>query len=207
MNDEKKEKKLMDGYVGVKFKSLQRSTELPISVNDYYIQFKQNCDRLKNYNMTPENGGNVSIRHENGFIISASGANLGSIEKEELIFVEQCDVEDEFVIYHGEIKPSSESIMHWLIYKNYIETKAIIHAHDEFATRTELLSGEIEESEHEEPYGTVELANMAICTFKKAKRIIVLKNHGYVAIGPDIHSACDIVIDTHLHLVGKQKNR
>jgi ribulose-5-phosphate 4-epimerase/fuculose-1-phosphate aldolase len=96
--------------------------------------------------------------------------------------------------------------MHWLIYRNRQEAEAIIHAHDEFATRPELLVGVVEESEREEPYGTVELARMAIATFRRAERIIVLQNHGYVAIGPDLDRTCDLVVDTHSKLLGTQGN-
>ena len=95
--------------------------------------------------------------------------------------------------------------MHWLIYKNRPEAHAIIHAHDELATRPELLAGDVQESEREEPYGTIELARMAISTFKQDRRIIVLKNHGYVAIGPDLDRTCDLVVETHLKLLGKQE--
>jgi L-fuculose-phosphate aldolase len=104
------------------------------------------------------------------------------------------------------MEPSSESIMHWLIYRNRPEAEAIIHAHDEFATRPELLAGVVEESGREEPYGTVELARMAIATFQRAKQIMVLRNHGYVAIGPDLDRTCDLVVDTHLKLLGKRGN-
>ncbi len=156
--------------------------------------------------MTPANAGNLSIRHGVGFFISASGSNLGRLEENELIFVEHCGVESGKVFYRGSLKPSSESIMHWLIYQNRPEARAIIHAHDEFATRPELLVGEVEESEREEPYGSIELASMAIATFQRAERIIVLKNHGYVAIGPDLDRTCDIVVDTHMKLLAKRKN-
>jgi L-fuculose-phosphate aldolase len=205
MIDGQQNKQLLDGYVGVKFKAVQRSEEPIRETTDLYVLFRRNCDRLKAYNMTPANGGNVSIRHGNGFIISASGSNLGYFEEDELTFVEQCDDKNECVIYQGQNKPSSESIMHWLIYKNRSEAHAIIHAHDEFATRSKLLAGDVKESEHEEPYGTIELAHMAITTFKQDRRIIVLKNHGYVAIGPDLDRTCDLVVETHLKVVGKQE--
>jgi ribulose-5-phosphate 4-epimerase/fuculose-1-phosphate aldolase len=205
MNDGPQNKQLLDGYVGVKFEAVQRSKDPRLGTEDLYVLFRRNCDRLKAYHMTPANGGNVSIRHGNGFIISASGSNLGYFEEDELSFVEQCDEKKECVIYHGQNKPSSESIMHWLIYENRPEAHAIIHAHDEFATRPELLAGDVEESEREEPYGTIELALMAIATFKQDRRIIVLKNHGYVAIGPDLDRTCDLVVGTHLKLLGKQE--
>ena len=205
MSDGQQNKQLLDGYIGVKFEAIQLSEEPRLETTDLYVLFRHSCDRLRAYHMTPANGGNVSIRRGNGFIISASGSNLGCFEEDELTFVEQCDVKKECVLYHGRNKPSSESIMHWLIYKNRPEAQAVIHAHDEFATRHELLAGEVEESEHEEPYGTIELAHMAIATFKQDRRIIVLKNHGYVAIGPDLDRTCDLVVDTHLKLLGKEE--
>jgi len=197
-------KQLLEGYGGVKFQPIQRSDKLRPEVADLYVVFKRTCDRLKAQEMTPANAGNLSIRLGDGFFISASGSNLGCIEENELILVEGCDVEAQRVLYHGPVEPSSESIMHWLIYRNQLEARAIIHAHDEFATRPELLAGVVEESEREEPYGTVELAQMAIATFRRAERIIVLRNHGYVAIGPDLDGTCDLVVDTHVKLLGKR---
>jgi len=66
-----------------------------------------------------------------------------------------------------------------------------------------LLAGQVEESKREEPYGTIELARMAIETFQRAERIIVLKNHGYIAIGPDLDRTCGLVVETHLMLLEK----
>ncbi|UCG63484.1 MAG: class II aldolase/adducin family protein, partial [Deltaproteobacteria bacterium] len=116
------------------------------------------------------------------------------------------DAEAERVVYDGPLKPSSESIMHWLIYANRPKARAIIHTHDEFATRPELLAGEVVESLREEPYGTVGLAHMAIEAFERAKPIIVLKNHGYIAIGPDLDRTCNLIVSTHLHLLEKSRN-
>ena len=204
MNQVQGKKKLMDGYVGVKFRAIQCSEEVPPETSGFYTLFKRICDRLKVHDMTPANAGNLSIRYRDGLIITASGSNLGNFEENELIFVKKCRVEDELVLYHGPIKPSSESIMHWLIYKKRPEAAAVIHAHDEFATCSELLVGEIEESNREESYGSVELANMAIEMFSRAEKIFVLKNHGYIAVGPDLDSTSDLVVDTHLRLLKKR---
>jgi ribulose-5-phosphate 4-epimerase/fuculose-1-phosphate aldolase len=93
--------------------------------------------------------------------------------------------------------------MHWLIYGDRPEARAIIHAHDEIATRPELIAGQIQQSDHEAPYGTLELARAAIKTFRRAEAIIVLKNHGYVAIAPTLNKGCDLVVATHLRLLSK----
>jgi hypothetical protein len=112
-------KHLLEGYVGVKFQPIQGSDKLRPEVADLYVVFKRTCDRLKAHHMTPANAGNLSIRLGDGFLISASGANLGCIEENELILVKGCDLEGECVVYHGPMEPSSESIMHWLIYRNW----------------------------------------------------------------------------------------
>ena len=195
----------MDGYVGVKFRGVQRSMTIPINGEDSYPAFRRTCNRLREHHMTPANGGNVSMRYHGGFLISAAGCNLGCVEQDELILVEHFDVAAETVTYLGAMEPSSESIMHGLIYAERPEAGAVIHAHDEFATRPELVSGELEETEREAPYGTVELARMAIKAFQRAERIIILKNHGYVAIGPDLETTCDLVVNTHLRLLKKHK--
>ena len=200
-------KQLLDGYVGVKFKALLISRKLPPGAADCYDAFHRTGMRLRKHGMTPANGGNVSVRLGGGFVITSSGCNLGCIEKNELVLVERCNVRSESVHYRGPRKPSSESMMHWLIYRNRPEAGAVIHAHDELATRPELLAGKIEESQREEPYGTIELAHMAIDTFKRKERIIVLKNHGYVAVGPDLDQACDLVVDTHLRLLDSSIRR
>jgi L-fuculose-phosphate aldolase len=199
MNDEPR-KELLDGYVGVKFKPVPSSRKLLPEAEGLYEVFRSTGGRLMNYGMAPANGGNLSIRHGKGFFVTAAGCNLGCIETDELIFVEHCDLDSEEVLYRGPVEPSSESIMHWLIYRNRPQARAIIHAHD-LATRPELLKGRVEESSCEEPYGTVELARMAIETFERAERIIVLKNHGYVAVGESLENTCDLVVETHLRLL------
>lgn len=201
----RKQKTLMNGYVGVKFRAIQRAVNPPFETRGFYDNFRQTCEQLKAEQMTPANGGNLSVRRGSGFFISASGANLGCIEEDELVFVAECDPKEARVVYEGHLLPSSESLRHWLIYQDRPEAEAIIHAHDEFATRPELLAGEVAESEQEAPYGAIELARHAIDTFRQAERIILLKNHGYVAIGPDLKKTCDLVVATHQRLLCKKK--
>lgn len=206
MSSNKKKKSLMKGYIGVKFKAVQLSKKNLKDALKLYPIFKRVCEKLKENNMTSANAGNMSIRHQQkGFFITSSGSNLGCLEDNEITYVENCNLRANQLIYKGQIPPSSETMMHYLIYKNRPQAKAIIHAHDEFATQPEMLEREVFETEKEEPYGTVELAEMAIKTFEKAKQIIVLKNHGYVAIGKDLDEACDIIVKKHLKLMEKSK--
>ena len=156
--------------------------------------------------MAPANGGNISTRFADGFLITASGCNLGCVEDDEIVYVSDFSLENKWVKYSGCCLPSSETFLHGLIYNEKKGIGSVIHAHDEIATSMEL-SGLLDETEREEPYGTVELARICLQTFKKGNDIIVLKNHGYVAIGSSLTRATDTVIHMHRHLLQlKDKN-
>ena len=200
-------KSVMEGYEGVKFKAVRISERLSGKTPEVYILFRRICERLRKWDMTPANGGNISCRHKKGFFISASGSNLGCMEEDEVIFVEHCDIQRQEVQYRGPKKPSSESILHWMVYKDYKESGAIIHAHQDLVTHSELLDGVVKESSREEPYGSVALASMASKTLKDAGGIIVLKNHGYVATGGDLERACERLIKTHQSLLHKAEKQ
>lgn len=206
MTDQNGEKKLMDGYVGIKFEARKLEPELPEELRSIFTQFKKTCDLLKKHEMTPANGGNISVRapadagQGGRFLITAAGCNMGLIEPKEMILVKGCEPQAGRVAFCGPMPPSSESLMHYLIYQARPEVGAIVHAHDEPATRPELLIGELEQTTREAPYGTYELAELAIEAIKDDRRIIVLRRHGYVAVGKDLAEAVKIVIQAHLRL-------
>ena len=194
-------KEIMDGYMGVKFKTILLDSEVTFNIDDIYPLFQKNCNLLKQHGMTHQNAGNISIRHNGGLIITTSGSNLGSIERDEIVDVRKCSLADKVVEYMGSNVPSSEAFMHFMIYQCSPGMNAIVHAHDP-QTLT-LAAAEIGTTEKEVPYGTLELARMACNTFLKSDNIIVLKNHGYVAVGLDLHQAVDLVISTHLKIKAK----
>ncbi len=195
----------MDGYVGVKFKAVAaKDVPLPVGVSALFQEFKHDADILREHHMTPKNGGNMSRRFGQGFVLTTSGCNLGVMEPDELAYVVDCSLESEEVHYAGPREPSSEAILHHLIYQDRPDAGAVIHAHDPVAT-ADIIAGEVAETRREEPYGTLALARMAMETFAMERKIIVLKNHGYVAIGADLHEATRTIVDMHLHL--SQKSR
>ena len=126
------------------------------------------------------------------------------VEDDEVIYVEEFSLENKVVKYCGCCPPSSETFLHGLLYNEKAGIQSVIHAHDEIATSMEL-SGLLDETEKEEPYGTVELAQICLETFRKGNDIIVLKNHGYVAIGSSLTRATDAIINMHHHLLQLKK--
>jgi ribulose-5-phosphate 4-epimerase/fuculose-1-phosphate aldolase len=192
-------KELMEDYVGVKFETLRMGSEIRPDLKDVFPHFSRNGQRLRRFGMTPKNAGNMSVRAADGMVITASGANLGSIEDREIVYVQRCSVEDRMVEYVGQSLPSSETFMHFLVYRSRSEARAIVHAHDPATSALE--EHDVKETAREEPYGTLELARIACETFSKKERIIVLKNHGYVAIGDTLSQAVDRIIEVHVRLI------
>ena len=194
----------MDGYMGVKFETIERAPRLPDFCLGLFSDFEASALRLRKHGMTPKNGGNMSLRLDRGFVITASGCNLGLIDPDEVIFVEGFSLEEKRVVYAGPRKPSSETFLHALIYRHREAARAVVHAHDP-ATAACPLVDDVEETPWEEPYGTVELARLAIETFRKDKKIIVLRNHGYVSTGDSLTEAVDTIMSIHHRLLGEAK--
>ena len=145
-------------------------------VKNLFSPFKKSARLLKKYGMTPKNVENISLKRGNGMIITTSGANLGCLEEDEIVFVQRCSCEDRTVEYHGLNLPSSESFMHHLIYQSRGDIGAIVHAHDQATCN---FAGEnVQETAKEEPYGTLALAEIACDTFSKNESIIVFRDHG-----------------------------
>ena len=197
-------KAILDGYIGVKFDALCIDEKLPYGCEQYISSFKENGKRLLDYNMAPANGGNISTRWEQGFLITASRCNLGCIDDDEVIYVEDYSIENKTVKYRGSRPPSSETFLHGLLYREKTGILSVAHAHDQVATSMNL-SDILKETEREEPYGTIELATLCLETFAKGNDIIVLKNHGYVAAGPSLDHVTGIIIDMHNHLIQIRK--
>ncbi len=194
-------KQILDGYIGVKFDAQCVQSTVPESVAELYETFRTSGERLDRYGMAPANGGNMSVRLEDGFVVTASGTNLGMIEPDELIWVQKCDVDNKAVHYRGPIKPSSETILHYLVLEARSEAGAVVHAHDPKVTRKAIASDDLTETVREEPYGTIKLANLAIEAFGRNEEIIVLRNHGYVCAGNNMTEVVDRIIATHNRLL------
>ena len=81
--------------------------------------------------------GNISVRYQDGFLITPSGMAYDRLKPEHIVLVDlqgNCD---------DALNPSSEWRMHCDIYANRAEAGAVLHAHSIFATALSCLRGEI----------------------------------------------------------------
>jgi len=143
--------------------------------------------------------GNVSVRHEDGFLITPSGMNVAEMQANSMVMMSM----DGTPKSAG--KPSSEWRFHRDIYQAKPQVGAVVHTHSMFATTLSCLQKDIPPFHYMiamaggdnipcAPYalfGTQALSDGAIAALKDRKACL-LANHGMIAIGRDLKQALAI---------------
>lgn len=140
--------------------------------------------------------GNISARVDaDTILITATGTCLGYLKSTDIVTL---NLKSGEII--GEGKASSERFMHTEVYKNFPDIKAVVHTHPTY-TNGFFLSNEILEPKTFEakfylgtvksvPQSTPSVTAMEpVIKELKVSNIVVLRNHGVVAMGPDLFYA------------------
>jgi L-fuculose-phosphate aldolase len=145
----------------------------------------------------------VRLRNKNWMLITPSGIPRYELKEKDLVKV---NLHTEKIV--GFRKPSKEWHMHAFIYNRISTINAIIHTHSPYtlgvAISAEKFLHIIEEAKivvgnpvviANKPSGSIALANIVSGIFESEENIraIIIRNHGVVAIGRDIHLARAVV--------------
>lgn len=140
--------------------------------------------------------GNVSVRTDEGFLITASGIPYKKMELEHVV---EMDLEGG---YRGPYFPSTEWRMHMDIFKARPEAQAIVHVHSTYATALACLRKDIPAfhymigvtggatlrvSDYAE-FGTQALSDTMLEAMKDRSGCL-LANHGQICFGKDLDQA------------------
>jgi len=180
----------------IRFNIIFVSDEVP---SDARIELKEWSERFQRNGLTPEiegnYTGNLSFRSREGFVITASGLkSKENLSNDCFVYVKNYDEQSNTVYIEGSRQPSSEAVMHFLIYKTRKEINAIFHGHnDAIIMNAEKLGFPVTEKEHEP--GTIELAKEVLKVLGD-KKLIVLKNHGFVSLGRTMKEAGELALAT-----------
>jgi L-fuculose-phosphate aldolase len=186
---------MKERYVGVKFK-VERLKDKPC----LYLaeEIIKTCRELNSLGIAPSygkgNAGNVSVRTADGFLITPTAAFYDRLTAEQLVEVVYVDLKEKKVGVRGSYIPSSESIMHYLIYTR-TDHKAVVHAHDQVVLR-HARKLDVVSTKVTLPYGTVELAEQ-VSTLLKKHQYCIIKDHGIVACGNTLKEVMTLVRETH----------
>ncbi len=168
-------------YVGVKFEVVHLPAQ---KLEDPRVpELIRIGKTLAEKGFCPENSGNLSFRVASGFVITTAGSELGRLTAENFVLVKDVDLEKKKVVCEGKSQPSSEAMMHKMIYDARPDVNVILHAH------ALDLKGVVTTAK-EFSYGTLEFARSAVEVLKDHDQVI-LRNHGFVSAGKKISEACE----------------
>ncbi|MFA5839196.1 MAG: class II aldolase/adducin family protein [Candidatus Margulisiibacteriota bacterium] len=140
--------------------------------------------------------GNLSFRFKKGknaFIITASGVK-SDFTLDSFVLVTSVNLKRKIVYAVGRRLPSSESMLHFMLYRRFPKINAIFHGHcEEILKASQRLKLPV--TDKEEPYGTLALANRVI-TAATEGNIFILKKHGFVATGKNMEEAGRTAVNT-----------
>jgi L-fuculose-phosphate aldolase len=154
------------------------------------------CLAMNEEGINQGTSGNVSVRTEEGFLMTASGVPY---KKMKPVHVVEMDLDGG---YRGDFLPSTEWRMHMDIYKARPEAKAIVHTHSTFATALSCLRQEIPAfhymigvtggtslrvSDYAE-FGTQTLSDVMLKAME-GRKACLLANHGQIVFGPNLDRA------------------
>ena len=152
--------------------------------------------------------GNISTRTEDGLVaITASGVKYRNMTVEDISIV---DLDGNLI--EG-LKPSSETPMHTVIYRNLPDVGSIYHTHSTFAITLAMLGDDIPMANLEllvcgapipvAPWAcpaTTKAGEVTVGIFKDRPKlkVILLRKHGLVAIGANLDHAFDMAFNAEV---------
>ena len=179
----------------IRFNSVFISDKIPSDAKN--MELKEWSEKFQKNGLTPEfegnYTGNLSFRSKEGFVITASGLkNKENLTDACFVYVKDYSQKTNTFYVEGKKKPSSESIMHYLIYKTCKDINAVFHGHNDLIVKnSDKLKLPITKKEYE--WGTIELAKEVLKVLDDNK-LIVLKNHGFVSLGKNMKEAGELAL-------------
>jgi L-fuculose-phosphate aldolase len=160
------------------------------------------CRQMNASGINQGTSGNVSVRIDNGFLITASGVPYDKMKPQHIV---EMDFEGG---YYGDVLPSVEWRMHRDILVKRPEANAVVHVHSTFASSIACLRRDIPAFHYMigvaggnsircanyEEYGTEELS-IAMLKAMQDRSACLLANHGQICFGPSLDKALWLAIE------------
>ena len=156
-----------------------------------------------NYNgINQGTAGNISIRWENGLLITPSGLPYDEMKIDDIVFMNMNGS------YEHRLAASSEWRCHRDILQQRVDVNAVVHAHPVHATAFAICGMEVPAVHYMiaaaggpsircapyAPYGTEELSR-AVLKALSGRACALLANHGMVATGHDLRAAMWLAVE------------
>lgn len=193
-----------DGVIKFKFNlklTKALNEELYIQLEKWRVIFHK-MGLIGEYPTNKVGYGNLSKREVSGsdaFIITGTQTGkYANLNGSYYTKITKCDLQKMSLEAHGPIAPSSESLTHYGIYKNFSHINFVFHVHHEKLWKY-MLANEYDRTPQDTPYGTQEMANQVkICIGHKEQGILAMAGHtdGVISYGKNAEQAGQILLET-----------
>lgn len=167
------------------------------------------CQEMNRSGLNQGTSGNISIRHEDGLLITPTSMPYDDMKPKDIVFLDQDGNPD------GAGKPSSEWRFHKDILDARPELNSVVHAHPTYCTALAILGMEIPPVHYMLAvfggpnircapyaiYGSKELSNHAVEAMVDRKACL-LGHHGMIAAGASMEQAMWLAVE--LETVARQ---
>ncbi|MFC4353242.1 L-fuculose-phosphate aldolase [Fodinicurvata halophila] len=162
----------------------------------------QACLEMNRLGLNQGTSGNISLRWQDGLLITPSGLPYERMQPEDVVFLDREGQP------HGRYKPSSEWRFHRDILQARPDTGAVVHVHSTYATILAILGREIPAIHYMiaaaggpnircAPYatfGTEGLSHNALQALE-GRSACLLANHGMIAVGASLEKALWLAVE------------
>ena len=160
------------------------------------------CLRMSQLGINQGTSGNISLRHDEGMLITPTSVPYETMQPEQIVFM---GLDGSF---DSRQRPSSEWRFHLDILKARPEVNAVVHAHPPYATTLAIMGLEIPPIHYMiavaggdtircapyATYGTEQLSQHAVSALED-RFACLLAHHGMIAIGPSLSKAMWLAVE------------
>jgi L-fuculose-phosphate aldolase len=160
------------------------------------------CLRMNDLGINQGTSGNISLRHEDGMLITPTATPYETMQPEQIVFM-KLDGSIE-----GNQRPSSEWRFHRDILKARPEVNAVVHAHPPYATILAIMGmaipavhymiacagGDTIRCAPYATFGTEELSQHAVAALQD-RSACLLAHHGMIAVGSSLDKAMWLAVE------------
>ena len=197
---------------GVKFRTEFLSATVP--TDGRLEELKTWCAEFHKRNFAPPYGefsqGNLSFRIRPGemaFIVSGSQVGWKDrLTDDRFVTVHGCDLEKGAVSASGTRDPSSESMLHFAIYRARKDVQAVFHGHSREILRCVDRPPDIPETREKHSYGSLELVQSVIEVLGNAD-FVIMTRHGFISLGKTMEEAGRRAIEVHHRCLSQGKKK
>ena len=160
------------------------------------------CLQMNLLGINQGTSGNISLRHEDGMLITPTSTPYEAMQPEQIVFMNLEGPLD------ATQRPSSEWRFHRDIFKARPEVNAVVHAHPPYATILAIMGlsippvhymiacagGDTIRCSPYATFGTEELSQHAVAALE-GRSACLLAHHGMIAIGPSLAKAMWLAVE------------